>query len=68
MVGEHCRGIGWSGDEFDLRNATADVLTEHPDYRFQLGEKVDDSWSHYFSTLFPYANGMAQIERRTTQL
>ena len=53
--------------EFDLENATNDVLAAHPEYSFQLGEKLDDAWNHYFSTLFPASNGMEQIERRKTQ-
>lgn len=53
-------------NEFDLEKATDGVLTAHPEYRFQLGEKPDPSWAHYSSVLFPATNGMAQIESRKT--
>lgn len=46
-------------------NKTVDGLLEnHSEYSFQLGEKLDGSWSHYLNTLLPGATGIEQIENR----
>lgn len=57
----------YTDSDFDFKTAVNDVLVAHPEFSFQCGEKLDTTWGHYFSTLFPASNGMEQIERRKAQ-
>jgi hypothetical protein len=53
--------------DFDFEKMISQVLEAHPEYSFQCGGKLDDSWAQYFSTLFPAKQGLEQIRQRTTQ-
>ncbi len=53
----------YAQDDFDFESIVDDVLQRHEEYSFQLGEKVDPSWGHYFNTLFPGKDGLEQIEK-----
>ena len=48
----------------ELKEAVNDLLEIHSEYSFQLGEKEDELWRHYFKTLLPGAGGMEQINKR----
>ncbi|HEY1044361.1 MAG TPA: DUF695 domain-containing protein [Telluria sp.] len=45
----------------DLRADMAPVLSAHPEYAYQLGERPDAAWDHYRTTLSPGPRGLEQI-------
>jgi hypothetical protein len=49
--------------EIDFARAVDSVRAAHPEYPFQLGEKAEQAWDHYFHTLFPGAIRLGEMGR-----
>lgn len=51
----------------DFKKIIDQVLRKHSEYLFQLGDKIDPSWDHYFTVLYPGENGLNQIKKRNPE-
>jgi hypothetical protein len=49
---------------FEFATLVNILLEARPEYSFQVGEKADEQWRHYFKTLLPGPGGWEQIKKR----
>jgi Family of unknown function (DUF695) len=54
----------YSSDEFDFESRIDVVLSNNPEYQFQVGSKADQRWDQYLAVLYPGENGLEQIRSR----
>ena len=55
----------YSSEGADFRSRIDGVLSNHPDYQFQVGSKADELWDQYLSLLYPGDHGLEQIRSRS---
>lgn len=51
-------------EETSVKDFFRGFIGEEPKFLYQVGEKADPNWNHYFDVLYPGPNGLVQIERR----
>ncbi|WP_407292317.1 DUF695 domain-containing protein [Stutzerimonas zhaodongensis] len=51
-------------EESSVQDVLRALIGENPRYLYQIGEKADPSWHHYFDVLYPGPNGLSQIKSR----
>jgi hypothetical protein len=51
----------YSSDSTSTERAITSALSAHPDYRFELGSKLEPDWNAYFEYLFPDARQYQSI-------
>ena len=54
----------YSAQEVDFQGRIEMVLSNNPEYQFQVGSKPDQKWDQYLGLLYPGEHGLEQIRSR----
>jgi Family of unknown function (DUF695) len=57
----------YSSLNVDFEHRIKAVLSNNPDYQYQIGSKADDNWNQYLDLLYPGEHGLEQIRNRRKQ-
>lgn len=54
----------YSSESTRFADAVAAAMAEFPDYRWELGSKLDPKWTHYFNVLYPTPHDWQRIKNQ----